>query len=427
MFELEVDVQPSAMIKVVGVGGAGGNAVNRMIASGLRGVEFHIANTDIQALTGSMAQRKLQIGPMLTKGLGSGGDPMVGRRAAEEDEQAIADLLEGADMVFITAGMGGGTGTGAAPVVARVARQMGALTVAVVSRPFGFEGRRRGRQADDGLSELRNEVDTLIVIPNERLLHVVGKETPLTEAFAVADEVLLKATKGISDLVTVPGLVNLDFADVKSIMAAQGNALMGTGRAAGPDRAALAAHQAVSSPLLEDVSVSGASGVLLNITGGRDLTLHEVNEASNVVMEAAGEDANVIFGAVIDPTLDGEIVITVIATGFGPTDARGQQVHPARMNHSLRTVNATAGANAAALRAREPVLAGVPAAAPSRTVEPVETAGRIMPLEDVAEPSGEELKRPSIWRQAEKTLRRPSRLGDKDQYDVPAFLRRQRG
>src|SRR5687767_14091647 len=343
MFELEVDVQPAATIKVVGVGGAGGNAVNRMIASGLRGVEFQIANTDIQALAGSMAGRKLQIGPNLTKGLGSGGDPMVGRRAAEEDEQAIADLLEGADMVFITAGMGGGTGTGAAPLVARVARELGALTVAVVSRPFDFEGRRRGRQAEDGPNELRAEVDTLIVIPNQRLLHVVGKDTPLTDAFAVADEVLLKATKGISDLVTVPGLVNLDFADVKSIMVAQGNALMGTGRASGPERAMQAAHQAVSSPLLEDVSVAGAQGVLLNITGGRDLTLHEVNEASTVVMEAAGEEANVIFGAVIDPALDGEIVITVIATGFGRQDPRTAGVERERMMSGFARPGTSAG------------------------------------------------------------------------------------
>jgi cell division protein FtsZ len=420
MFELEVDVQPSAMIKVVGVGGAGGNAVNRMIASGLRGVEFHIANTDIQALTGSMAQRKLQIGPQLTKGLGSGGDPMVGRRAAEEDEQAISDLLEGADMVFITAGMGGGTGTGAAPVVARVARQMGALTVAVVSRPFEFEGRRRGRQADDGLNELRAEVDTLIVIPNQRLLHVVGKDTPLTEAFAVADEVLLKATKGISDLVTVPGLVNLDFADVKSIMAAQGNALMGTGRASGPDRAVQAAHQAVSSPLLEDVSVAGAQGVLLNITGGRDLTLHEVNEASSVVMEAAGEDANVIFGAVIDPTLDGEIVITVIATGFGPTEARAHHAHASRAAGAAPGSRlAPSGTSGIAARERETTRGAQPGTLAAAAVA--------APEEELAEVSGEELKRPSIWRQAEKTLRKPSRLGDRDQFDVPAFLRKQRG
>ena len=420
MFELEVDIQPSAMIKVVGVGGAGGNAVNRMIASGLRGVEFHIANTDIQALTGSLAQRKLQIGPTLTKGLGSGGDPMVGRRAAEEDEQAIADLLEGADMVFITAGMGGGTGTGAAPVVARVARQMGALTVAVVSRPFDFEGRRRGRQADDGLAELRAEVDTLIIIPNERLLAVVEKETTLTDAFGVADEVLLKATKGISDLVTVPGLVNLDFADVKSIMAAQGNALMGTGRASGPNRATEAAQAAVSSPLLEDVSVAGAQGVLLNITGGRDLTLHEVNEASSVVMEAAGADANVIFGAVIDPTLDGEIVITVIATGFGIGDAKAHHAHVSRVERPAPRVPAFIATP------REPSLA--PAVAPHATIPADDVPAAVgAPDEDAIELSSEETRRPSIWRKAETTLRRPGLRDARDNYDVPAFLRKQRG
>jgi len=415
MFELEADVQPAAVIKVVGVGGAGGNAVNRMIAAGLRGVEFMIANTDIQALTGSMATKKLQIGPLLTKGLGSGGDPMVGRRAAEEDEQAIADLLDGADMVFITAGMGGGTGTGAAPVVARVARQMGALTVAVVSRPFDFEGRRRGRQAIDGLAELRAEVDTLIVIPNQRLLHVVGKDTPLTDAFAVADEVLLKATKGISDLVTIPGLVNLDFAYVKAIMAAQGNALMGTGRAAGPDRAALAAHQAVSSPLLEDVSVSGASGVLLNITGGRDLTLHEVNEASTVVMEAAGEDANVIFGAVIDPALDGEIVITVIATGFNNPSEVVRTIERADMKRSFMPGVSTFN--------HAPAPMAPPAPMPVREEDP---AMATVP-QDEPVLSFEEMKRPTTWRPSTSpsTIRRPSRFNDHDNLDVPTFLRKQ--
>ena len=425
MFELEVDVQPAATIKVIGVGGAGGNAVNRMIASGLRGVEFLIANTDIQALTGSMAGRKLQIGPQLTKGLGSGGDPMVGRRAAEEDEQAIADLLEGSDMVFITAGMGGGTGTGAAPVVARVARQLGALTVAVVSRPFDFEGRRRGRQALDGLAELRAVVDTLIVIPNQRLLHVVGKDTPLTDAFAVADEILLKATKGISDLVTVPGLVNLDFADVKSIMAAQGNALMGTGRAAGPDRASLAAHMAVASPLLEDNSVAGASGVLLNITGGRDLTLHEVNEASSVVIEAAGEDANVIFGAVIDPALDGEIVITVIATGFGipaPTalnPVHSQATHYPRASAGLASHGLHGGGfGNTAVRATA-------STAPARE-EALADTGTLTLSGDDPLSSSEDLKRPAEWRAKTSTVRRPSRFGgDHDNFDVPAFLRKQ--
>jgi len=324
MFELEIDSNASAKLKVIGVGGAGGNAVNRMIGSGLRGVEFIAANTDVQALNQSLAPHRIQLGKTTTRGLGSGGNPEQGRRAAEEDEQTIADALSGSDMVFITAGMGGGTGTGAAPVVARLAKQSSALTVAVVTRPFTFEGRRRLRQADDGLAELRAEVDTLIVIPNERLLSVVDKETTLTDAFGVADEVLLKATKGISDLVTVPGLVNLDFADVKAVMSNRGNALMGTGRASGPGRAQEAAQAAVASPLLEDVSISGAEGVLVNITGGRDLTLHEVNEAANVVVTAAGEDANVIFGAVIDPNMDGELMITVIATGFGHEGQRAR-------------------------------------------------------------------------------------------------------
>ena len=320
MFELEFDSTTTAKLKVIGCGGAGGNAVNRMIGAGLRGVEFIVANTDHQALNQSLAPHRIQIGASATRGLGAGGDPSVGRRAAEEDEQAIGDALGDSDMVFITAGMGGGTGTGSAPVVARIAKSSGALTVAVVTKPFTFEGRRRMRQAEEGLAELRAEVDTLIVIPNERLLAVVDRSCTLTDSFAVADEVLLKATKGISDLVTVPGLVNLDFADVKAVMSNRGNALMGTGRARGPNRAVDAAQAAVSSPLLEDVSISGAEGVLVNITGGRALTLHEVNEAAGVVVNAAGEDANVIFGAVIDPNMDGEIQITVVATGFGQVE-----------------------------------------------------------------------------------------------------------
>ena len=331
MFELDIDSTSTAKLKVIGCGGAGGNAVNRMIGAGLRGVEFISANTDIQALNQSLAPTRLQIGAQATHGLGSGGDPSQGRRAAEEDEQVIADALTDSDMVFITAGMGGGTGTGSAPVVARLAKQTGALTVAVVTKPFSFEGRRRMRQAEEGLSELRAEVDTLIVIPNERLLAVVDKGTTLTDAFSVCDEVLLKATKGISDLVTVPGLVNLDFADVKAVMSNRGNALMGTGRATGPNRAVEASQAAVSSPLLEDVSITGAEGVLVNITGGRDLTLHEVNEAASVVVGAAGEEANVIFGSVIDPNLDGEIVITVIATGFGHAEPRLKLVDKTRV------------------------------------------------------------------------------------------------
>ena len=322
MFELEIDSTTSAKLKVIGVGGAGGNAINRMIGAGLRGVDFIAANTDVQALNQSLAPTRLQLGKVATRGLGSGGDPAQGKRAAEEDEQTLIDALTDSDMAFITAGMGGGTGTGGAPVVAALARQTGALTVAVVTKPFSFEGRRRMRQAEEGLAELRGEVDTLIIIPNERLLAVVDKSTSLTDAFGVADEVLLKATKGISDLVTVPGLVNLDFADVKSVMSSRGNALMGTGRASGPGRATEAAQAAVSSPLLEDVSIAGAEGVLVNITGGRDMTLFEVNEAASVVTNAAGEDANVIFGSVIDPNMDGDLMITVIATGFGRPDAR---------------------------------------------------------------------------------------------------------
>ncbi|HEY6195449.1 MAG TPA: cell division protein FtsZ [Candidatus Eisenbacteria bacterium] len=343
-FELEIDRSNSARLKVIGCGGAGGNAVNRMIGAGLRGVEFIVANTDMQALSQSLAPTRIQIGVNTTRGLGSGGDPQTGRRSAEEDEAAITDAVADADMVFITAGMGGGTGTGSAPVVARLARQAGALTVAVVTKPFQFEGRRRLRQAEEGLAELRAEVDTLLVIPNERLLSVVDKATSLSEAFSVADNVLLQATKGISELVTVPGLVNLDFADVKSIMACRGNALMGTGRGSGTHRAVDAASAAVSSPLLEDVSIHGAEGVLVNITGGRDLTLHEVNEAALVVTQAAGEDANVIFGAVIDPSLDGDLLITVVATGFGPHGASLRLVE--RVQRSAPTA-AAAGAAAA--------------------------------------------------------------------------------
>jgi cell division protein FtsZ len=320
-FELEFERHNSARLKVVGCGGAGGNAVNRMIGAGLRGVDFIAANTDMQALGQSLAPTRVQIGVDTTKGLGSGGNPSIGRQSAEEDEAAISDVLADSDMVFIAAGMGGGTGTGSAPVVARLARAAGALTVAVVTKPFGFEGARRMRQAEEGLNELRSEVDTLIVIPNERLLSVVDKGTSMAEAFSIADNVLLQATKGISELITMPGLINLDFADVKSVMSSRGHALMGTGRASGANRAVEAATQAVSSPLLEDVSIRGAQGVLVSIRGGRDLGLHEVDEASKIVTQAAGDDANIIFGATIDPALDGEVFITVVATGFGPAPA----------------------------------------------------------------------------------------------------------
>lgn len=305
-----------ARIKVIGVGGGGGNAVNRMIEAGIEGIEFIVANTDLQALKRSRAPIKIQLGGKLTKGLGAGANPNIGREAAMEDTEKIIEVLEGADMVFVTTGLGGGTGTGAAPIIASLATELQALTVAVVTKPFHFEGRRRMQQGDDGLAVLRDCVDTVITIPNERLLHTVDKSVSLADSFKVADDVLRQAVQGISDLITVPGLINLDFADVKAIMQGMGLALMGAGRASGPDRATNATQQAISSPLLEEATIEGAKGVLINITGGTDLTLFEVNEASSIIREAADEDANIIFGAVIDENLHDEMKITVIATGF---------------------------------------------------------------------------------------------------------------
>jgi cell division protein FtsZ len=313
---IEFDDVNHAKILVIGVGGGGGNAVNTMISGNLDGVEFVVANTDMQALEANMAPHKIQLGNALTKGLGAGANPEVGRRSAEESMQHIADLISGADMVFVTAGMGGGTGTGAAPVIAQIARDCGALTVGVVTKPFGFEGKKRARQAVEGIDRLGAAVDTLIVIPNNRLLALVGQNTSMVEAFRKADSVLLNAVQGISDLMTVPGLINVDFADVRTIMAGMGRALMGTGIGQGKKRAGEAAEMAISSPLLEDVSIEGATGILINITGGPDLTLHEVNEASSLIQQAAHEDANIIFGSVIDPNLSEEVRITVIATGF---------------------------------------------------------------------------------------------------------------
>ncbi|HET6618099.1 MAG TPA: cell division protein FtsZ [Gemmatimonadota bacterium] len=317
LFQLADADEQFARMKVVGVGGAGGNAVNRMIQERLVGVEFISINTDVQALSSSEAHRKIQIGRTLTRGLGSGSKPDVGREAVIETRDDVTESLQSADMVFVTAGMGGGTGTGATPVVAEIARECGALTVGIVSKPFNFEGRRRLQVAEDGIDELKQVVDTLIVVPNERLRDVVEKGTTIQEAFRVADSVLLNATRGISDLITVTGLVNVDFADVKTIMTEMGQALMGTGYGVGENRALESAQEAISSPLLEDMSIAGASGVLINITGGPDLSLHEVSEVSSVIHDAAGEDANIIFGAVIDPDLKGEIRVTVIATGIG--------------------------------------------------------------------------------------------------------------
>lgn len=315
MLEFDMDMEQLAQIKVIGVGGGGTNAVNRMIENGVRGVEFIVVNTDAQALHMSRSEIKMQIGEKLTRGLGAGANPDVGKKAAEESREMIENLLRGADMVFVTAGMGGGTGTGAAPVIAEIAKDLGALTVGVVTRPFTFEGRKRAAQADGGISNLKEKVDTLIVIPNDRLLEIVDKNTPMLEAFREADNVLRQGVQGISDLIAVPGLINLDFADVKTIMTERGSALMGIGTATGENRAAEAAKKAICSPLLE-TSIDGARGVLMNITGGMNLSLYEVNEAADIVASASDQDVNMIFGAVINEELKDEILVTVIATGF---------------------------------------------------------------------------------------------------------------
>lgn len=311
-----------ARIKVIGVGGGGSNAVNRMVAEGLDGVEFIVANTDLQALRLNRAPVKLQLGEKLTKGLGAGADPNVGRAAALEDTDRIIQVLDGADLVFVTTGLGGGTGTGGAPVIASLAAELGALTIAVVTKPFRFEGKKRASQAERGLAELRECVDSVITIPNERLLATIERKTPLLDAFATADDVLRQAIQGISDLILVPGLINLDFADVKTIMTGMGVAVMGTGIGEGEARATEAAERAISSPLLEDASIQGARGVIINVTGGSDLSLTEVSDASSIIYEAAHEEANIIFGAVVDPKLGSKVKITVIATGFDREGAR---------------------------------------------------------------------------------------------------------
>ena len=321
-FEFSDIQEQMARLTVLGLGGAGGNAINHMIASEMKGVDFIACNTDVQALSTNKAKYKIQIGRELTKGLGSGGQPDIGRQAIEENREDVAQVISGSDMVFITAGMGGGTGTGSAPVVAEIAREHGALTIGVVTRPFIFEGRKRIKQAEMGIAELRKYVDTIIIVPNQRLLGLVGKNTTFPEALQIADNILYYACQGISELITTPALVNLDFADVKAIMSDMGDALMGTGFASGEYRASEAAQEAISSPLLEEVQIKGARGVLVNITGGSDLTLHEVNDANNVIYEAAGDEANIIFGAAIDESMNGQVRVTVIATGFGE---KGQQ------------------------------------------------------------------------------------------------------
>ena len=330
---LEHDFKPGARIKVIGVGGGGSNAVNRMLEAGVNAIDFIVANTDAQALSQSVAPVRIQLGAKLTKGLGAGADPKVGRQAALEDTEQLIGALDGADMVFVTTGLGGGTGTGAAPVIANLASELGALTVAVVTKPFIFEGRRRALQAERGLEELTDCVDTVITIPNERLLSMIERTTSLRTAFTKVDDVLRQAIQGISDLILMPGLINLDFADVTTIMSGMGLAIMGTGVGEGENRAVDAATRAVSSPLLEDASVVGARGVIVNVTGGADLSMLEVSEAASIIQEAAHEEANIIFGAVVDETMNGQVKITVIATGFGEKAPSARAKTPVDLQH----------------------------------------------------------------------------------------------
>ncbi|HZS42532.1 MAG TPA: cell division protein FtsZ [Polyangia bacterium] len=422
---LEFDDEPTnrAKIKVIGVGGGGGNAINTMIESRLEGVDFIAANTDIQALEANQAPMKIPLGGALTKGLGAGANPEIGRNAALEDIARITEVLSSADMVFVTAGMGGGTGTGAAPIIAQVARECGALTVGVVTKPFGFEGRKRRRQAEEGIANLQAAVDTLITIPNDRLLSVAGQKTTMLDAFRKADEVLLNAVQGISDLITIPGLINVDFADVRTIMKEMGRALMGTGRAVGERRAIEAAQQAISSPLLEDVSITGATGILINITGGPDLTLFEVNEASTLIQEAAHEDANIIFGSVIDANLVDEVRITVIATGFDqvplmlgepqaqPERKRATQIAMPYIRPSapMATPNSVELKTQAAMRDAAVRADATPVTQPVRHESHASVAREA--LKSAPEPKQQRLS-PSVLQGTEET-----------ELDIPAFLR----
>ncbi len=396
MFSLhEGDVMP-VHIKVIGVGGAGCNAINTMIQAGLRHVEFVSANTDLQALGRAQAPFKIQLGPERTHGLGAGAKPEIGKEAALESRDEIRECLEGAEMVFVTAGMGGGTGTGAAPVVAGIAREMGILTVGVVTKPFQYEGHRRMSYAEEGLRELRRHVDTLLVIPNQRLLGIVDKSTPLLEAFKVADDVLRQAIQGIADVITTAGHVNVDFADVRTVMTFTGRAVMGMGVARGPNRAQEAAQKAINSPLLEDGSVTGARGVLLNITGGANMTLHEVGEAASIIQDAADPQANIIVGQVINPDIKEDLIVTVVATGFEKDE---------------QAVKLSAGARAAApaQAAAEPALAGV--------------------RDSGGDESGKQMEKPAFLRRFTSKREQQERLSlsTEDPWDVPTFLRKQNG
>ena len=464
---LDEDETPTARIKVIGVGGGGSNAVNRMVQAGFDGVEFIVANTDLQALRSNAAPVKLQIGSKLTKGLGAGADPNIGRSAALEDTEKLIQALDGADMIFVTTGLGGGTGTGAGPVIASLASELGALTVAVVTKPFKFEGKKRQLQAERGLEALRDCVDTIITIPNERLLTIIDRTTPMTQAFATADDVLRQAIQGISDLILVPGLINLDFADVKTIMSGMGLAMMGTGVAEGQDRAMEAARRAISSPLLEGASVNGARGVIINVTGGPDLSLVEVSEASCIVQEAADEDANIIFGAVVDPALKGKVKITVIATGFGahtaarpvgsaattPVDMTNYADHPRARGEPLPALVPAAAAPRLSIARRSPLdLPLVASAAMAPSAASASKTGSVAPgaptssvsaakgTSAVVQSPAAAMTAPAEPHAASAgdgdTMRAPAAtiaLGtDPDfdlssTFDVPAFLRRQEG
>jgi cell division protein FtsZ len=411
MIELVENVDPGARIKVIGAGGCGGNAVNHMIAAGLGNVDFIAVNTDTQALQNNKAPLVIQMGTQLTRGRGTGGNPEIGRKAALEDEDRLREVLSEAEMVFVTAGMGGGTGTGSAPVIARIARESGALTVGVVTKPFQFEGRKRMGQAEEGLRELKNAVDTLITIPNQRLLSIASRTTSLKEAFQKADDVLLQAVRGISELVTVHGLINLDFADVRSIMAEMGMAMMGAARAAGENRAVEAAQRAISSPLLEDVSIKGARGLLINVTGGPDMSLYEVNEAASLIQEEAHEDANIIFGAVIDEKISDEIYVTVIATGFGERDFPAMR-HTAIYSPSGAPITAPVMASVTRPfeQIQQPLIAQPPAPPPVRAQPPMQPASASIP--------------PNATTYGGRPVRRLGLLVDENSLDIPAFKRR---
>lgn len=418
MIELVGNPDPGARIKVIGAGGCGGNAVNHMIVTGVRNVDFIAVNTDAQALQNNQAPLRVQIGQTITRGRGTGGNPEIGRKAALEDEESLRELLSEAEMVFVTAGMGGGTGTGSAPIIAKIARELGALTVGVVTKPFQFEGSKRMSQADSGLRELKAAVDTLITIPNQRLLSVASRNMSLREAFQKADDVLLQAVRGISELVTVHGLINLDFADVRSIMAEMGMAMMGAASAAGENRAVEAAQRAISSPLLEDVSIKGARGLLINFTGGPDMSLYEVNEAASLIHEEAHEEANIIMGAVIDERLDDEIRVTVIATGFGDSERLSEKYSPSGTPITT-TINA----------------------ASTRPVDASEVDAPAQPTQARSFPANKPVRRlgllvddgtldiPTFKRRGDKPALdervEPDHLVDnEDQLDIPTFLRK---